>query len=255
MALTPIDIQQKTFGTALRGYDLDEVDDFLDEVVTTFRDYETRLAEASRRIATLEAEVAEKGDVEGSIARVFLAAQRSADSLLAEAQTESERILEEARLDAERVVAEAESRASTLSATRSAEADRVHGEIDALRASLSELRSALRVIGERVSDDADAMEVAILDAEDRQASLTGAFIDLSDPVVDSASVDEDLAAGSEGEKGEEEGAVSWHDPAWGVAGWTDEGGAGWDGAGDGTADGSVDPDPTAERVLRPWEDG
>ena len=32
MPLTPIDVQQKTFATALRGYDLDEVDDFLDAV-------------------------------------------------------------------------------------------------------------------------------------------------------------------------------------------------------------------------------
>lgn len=255
MALTPIDIQQKTFGTALRGYDLDEVDDFLDEVVTTFRDYDSQLAEASHRIAALEAEVAEKGDVEGSIARVFLAAQRSADTILAEAQTESERILEEARLDAERVVAEAESRATTLSATRSAEADRVQGEIDALRASLSELRSSVRAVIERVSDDADAIEVAILDAEGRQSSLTGAFIDLSDSVVDSEPVDEDRPAGSEGEQGEEDGSASWHDPAWGVADWTDEGGAGWDGADDKVEEGSVDPDTTAERVLRPWEDG
>ena len=37
MMLTPSDVEQRTFGTALRGYDVGEVDEFLDEVVATLR--------------------------------------------------------------------------------------------------------------------------------------------------------------------------------------------------------------------------
>ncbi|MEX1271686.1 MAG: DivIVA domain-containing protein, partial [Acidimicrobiia bacterium] len=65
MPLTPIDVQQKTFGTALRGYDLDEVDDFLDDIVTSLKDYEQRLRDAQERIATLEMEMTDRGDAEG----------------------------------------------------------------------------------------------------------------------------------------------------------------------------------------------
>ena len=32
MALTPLDIQNKTFPTKMRGYNQDEVDDFLDPI-------------------------------------------------------------------------------------------------------------------------------------------------------------------------------------------------------------------------------
>ncbi|MGH9892832.1 MAG: DivIVA domain-containing protein, partial [bacterium] len=46
MNLTPIDVEQKAFTQALRGYQMDEVDDFLDEVVATLRSYEQRLREA-----------------------------------------------------------------------------------------------------------------------------------------------------------------------------------------------------------------
>ena len=74
MALTPIDVQQKTFGTALRGYDLDEVDDFLDEVVTSLQGYEQRLVEAQARIQALETELADKGDSESAISRALVAA-------------------------------------------------------------------------------------------------------------------------------------------------------------------------------------
>ena len=44
--LKPSDVEQKTFSTALRGYDLDEVDDFLDEVVATIRELNKQLDEA-----------------------------------------------------------------------------------------------------------------------------------------------------------------------------------------------------------------
>ena len=37
MALTPLDIQNKSFPVKMRGYEKDEVDDFLDLIV---RDYE-----------------------------------------------------------------------------------------------------------------------------------------------------------------------------------------------------------------------
>ena len=40
MALTPLDIQNKDFSTKMRGYNQDDVDDFLDQVT---RDYEDAL--------------------------------------------------------------------------------------------------------------------------------------------------------------------------------------------------------------------
>ena len=100
MPLTPIDVQQKTFATALRGYDLDEVDDFLDAVVVALKDYDQRLSDAQERISTLEAELNDKGDAEGAIARALVAAQRSADAIVADAKEEAQRILSDADSEA-----------------------------------------------------------------------------------------------------------------------------------------------------------
>jgi DivIVA domain-containing protein len=58
MSLNPMDVQQRTFGVALRGYRLEEVDDFLDQVVAALRERDTELADARSRIAALESEVA-----------------------------------------------------------------------------------------------------------------------------------------------------------------------------------------------------
>ncbi len=153
MALTPIDVQQKTFGTALRGYDLDEVDDFLDEVVTTLASYEQRLREAQERIAALESEVAEKGDAERAISRALLAAQRSADEIVTEARQEAERIL-----------AEAQTQADELAARRDRERDAAAAEIARLREVIDGLRSRVRELAESMVEDLDAMEAAAEEA-------------------------------------------------------------------------------------------
>ena len=55
MALTPEDVVNKRFNpTKFReGYDQDEVDDFLDEVMVTLRELTARLEAAERRVREL----------------------------------------------------------------------------------------------------------------------------------------------------------------------------------------------------------
>lgn len=153
MPLTPIDVQQKTFGTALRGYDLDEVDDFLDEIVTSLKDYEQRLRDAQERISTLEMEMTDRGDAEGAIARALVAAQRSADSIVADARAEAERIVGDARAEA----TEVEKTREAEKANAEVEISRIRGIVDGLRVQLAELSA---VVGSHI----DRADSAISDA-------------------------------------------------------------------------------------------
>src|SRR5690606_9878839 len=106
MPLTPIDIQQKTFGPELRGYNMDEVDDFLDEVVATLKDYDQRVRDAQDRIRALEAEIATRGEDETAISRALVAAQKQADTMLSEAREEAEAIRNEAHDESDRLRSE-----------------------------------------------------------------------------------------------------------------------------------------------------
>jgi cell division initiation protein len=135
MPLSPIDVQQQTFKVALRGYAEDEVDEFLDEVVISLRDYEQRVRDAQERIAVLEEQLAANRETEDAMRRTFLAAQRTADSIVEEAKAESERILGDARGEVDRVTFEQTEQKAQLLAETALLRDRVHG----LRASLTEL--------------------------------------------------------------------------------------------------------------------
>ena len=181
MPLTPIDVQQKTFGTALRGYDLDEVDDFLDDIVTSLKDYEQRLRDALERISALESEATTQGDAEGAIARALVAAQRSADA-----------IVEEARSDASRIVADARSQADDLVVQREREAEDSQAEVDRLRGVVDELRRRVRALADDLDGSIGEMSQAIDEAE---ASLAVPTSETNlDTDADSAGQPEESAA-------------------------------------------------------------
>lgn len=190
MALTPIDVQQKTFATAMRGYDLDEVDDFLDKVVISLKDYEQRLRDAQERIATLESELSQRSDQESAISRALVAAQHSADALV-----------EDAREEAQRILADAESHASELEDERDAERRVLGEEIESIRAQVGRLRSGVASLLASVASGLDGVE-EFVDAqagESSDGSVTGVTFDAAEPDAGSSSDEPDTEEASYGE--------------------------------------------------------
>jgi cell division initiation protein len=154
MDLTPNDVEQKAFTQALRGYQMDEVDDFLDEIVTTLRSYDQRLRDAQDKIRALETDAVSRGGDETTISRAILVAQRSADALLAEARVEADRIKHSAKVETE-----------NLSAERDMERTRIQTEIDGMRERVSGLRETLTTLASAVGSQVGDMEAEIADAE------------------------------------------------------------------------------------------
>lgn len=149
MPLTPIDIQQKTFGPELRGYNMDEVDDFLDEVVTALKDYDQRVRDAQDRIRALEAELSTRGEDESAISRALVGAQKQADTLVSDAHS-----------DAERIRADAQVEADQLRADRDTERMSLTQDIARMRATVADLKRRLIELAAAAGDDFDAMDEA-----------------------------------------------------------------------------------------------
>ncbi len=150
MALNPLDIQQKTFRVALKGYAEDEVDEFLDEIVMTIREYEQFLAEARDESEALQTRIDENRDVEASLSKALLAAQRAADQ-----------ITEEARRDSERVMSDARAEASRLSVEDGREKNQLIDELDRLREIVGDVKARLADIASDVNVRIDAVSVDI----------------------------------------------------------------------------------------------
>ena len=174
MDLTPNDVEQKAFTQALRGYQMDEVDDFLDEIVTTLRSYDQRLRDAQDKIRALETDAVSRGGDETTISRAILVAQRSADALLAEARVEADLIKHSAKAETD-----------NLSAQRDLERYRLQSEIDGMRERVSGLRETLTTLASAIGGQVGDMEAEMADAEGHLRTTVPAGAEPSDsPAAD-----------------------------------------------------------------------
>lgn len=107
MWLTPLDIQHQKFGVTFRGYNMQDVDDFLERVL---HDYEEILQENSslkEKMQDLRDQLLHYQQMEQSIKDAILAAQKTAEDHLQNKKKEADLCLQEAHLQAQRLLEEA----------------------------------------------------------------------------------------------------------------------------------------------------
>ncbi len=165
MPLKPSDIEHKTFSTALRGYDLGEVDDFLDEVIGTIRDLEERVAalQANRSLDAVPA--VEPIDEATSVGRALIIAQETADRIVSEARDDAEKVLGEARSEADQIRGEARAEADTLAAEREAVRQEALKSIAELSDRVARVRTDLAALSGLATERVAEMDVMLEEAQ------------------------------------------------------------------------------------------
>lgn len=115
MALTPLDIHNKEFSSKWRGYDEDEVNEFLEQVM---RDYENLIAEnkeLQNELKQSNTQIDHFNSIEETLQKSIMTAQEAAEDVRRNSMKESKLIIKEAEKNADRIVNEALSRAREIS--------------------------------------------------------------------------------------------------------------------------------------------
>lgn len=107
MPLTPLDIHNKEFGKGFRGYNEDEVNEFLDQII---KDYEAAIRqnkELEEKVSQLSERLSHFSNIEESLSKSIIIAQEAAEEVKTNAKKESQLILKEAEKNADRIINEA----------------------------------------------------------------------------------------------------------------------------------------------------
>jgi DivIVA domain-containing protein len=179
MDLTPERIEEVEFRGSYRGYDRNEVDDFLDRVAAGFGRLQNQLTDAIDRAtraeerakqaeerlraqpqpvaeptpAMVDPEVAADTAVQAAHRTLHLA-QRTADAAVQEAREEAERMIADAQAEVERLTAEANAAADRLRREAAAEIEekaeqarwRMAAEVDELEATRASLLADIEIL-------------------------------------------------------------------------------------------------------------
>lgn len=109
MPITPMDIHNKEFSRTFRGYNEDEVDQFLDEIVEEFERLYKENLELKDRIGVLVDQINQFKTMEATLKETLVTAQKAANDVTASAQKKSDLILKEAEQQAQKIIENANS--------------------------------------------------------------------------------------------------------------------------------------------------
>ena len=162
MAISVKDIQEKEFSTqAANGYDVEQVDDFLDEIAeqlgATIRENLALNGQVKQLQESLAAAEAAKADMEkklpdynengyfknleSAMRESLIGAQRIADETVSEANKKAQQTIDDANAQAEKTVADAEAHAKAINASAEKSVAEMKAEYDRLRAVVEAYRA------------------------------------------------------------------------------------------------------------------
>ncbi len=144
MAIRSADIRRKDFKNSFRGYDADQVDDFLDSVADEFEQIFSENSRLREEASSLRQRLEQFDELEGSIRAALVHAEQAANDLRRTATSEAENLRQSASRDAESarqtasreaelMVNDAKARSHRMLADTSERVERIQESYEALR--------------------------------------------------------------------------------------------------------------------------
>ena len=160
MAITLKDINEKDFTTAKNGYDMDEVDNFLDEIAEQVSELIKENMELKEQVKAAEATAAEAADngeakfddsgyfksLESAMRESLINAQRIAEETRKSAESDAAKAVSEAQTAAEAMTEEARQAAETMTSQAKAEVEACKAELKAVKEALAKYRAEFRAL-------------------------------------------------------------------------------------------------------------
>jgi cell division initiation protein len=158
MNITPLDIQQQKFKTRIRGFDVREVDAFLEQVANVFESLHRTHKSMQEEVRRLEIEIQGYRKREETFKRALLNSQKVLDQMKDNARKSAELIIAESEVKAEKILNNAHNRRAQLHEDIS-ELKRQRTQIEVQIGSIVEAHSKLLELskeGAKTMDEEDA---------------------------------------------------------------------------------------------------
>ena len=146
MVLSPQDIHNKEFSVKMRGYNIDEVNEFLDRII---KDYQLTLSEnidMKNRLKQTEDELKYFNGMKDSLNQSIIIAQNAADKVKVEAQNEANNVTEQSRKQADEILNDASVKAKDIVENISNQSKALLIANDDLRKTTESFREKIRTL-------------------------------------------------------------------------------------------------------------
>lgn len=149
--ITPLDIENKKFSKkALNGYNPEEVDDFLDEIIKDYESLYRQSSDGKNKIDELNSKLEHYTKIENTLQNTLVMAQSAADEVKRAAEKQAEQIIKEAETKARESTMDIEQQITD----RKKELENLQKQFDVYKAKMESLLiSQLELLKEINKDD------------------------------------------------------------------------------------------------------
>ncbi|MBY0753371.1 DivIVA domain-containing protein [Streptococcus sp. 2018037] len=174
MALTALELKDKTFATKFRGYDADEVDDFLDIVTRDYEDLIRKNHDQELELKNLRERLAYFDEMKESLSKSVLLAQDTAEKVKVAAEDQAANIIKQADYDAATLLHEAKDKANEILRNATDNAKKVVIETE-------ELKNQTRIFHQRLKSTVES-QLSLVNSSEWEEILrpTASYIQTSD---------------------------------------------------------------------------
>ena len=113
--LTPLDIHNKEFKKSFRGYNEEEVDEFLDKVIKDYEQLYRENIEIKENLDRLNSKLEHFQHMENTLNNTLIIAQETAEEVKFNAKRTTELMIKEAEVQAQKMVDEASNKVRRMS--------------------------------------------------------------------------------------------------------------------------------------------
>lgn len=139
MRITPLDIQQKQFSVKFRGFNMEEVDSFLELVREEMEELLRENANLREDVRRYEKQLKDYKDIEETLRATLISTQQMVEEYKNTARKEAELIKKEAQLEAENMIKQAQEKVI-----------KIHEDITDLKGVRRHFKEEIRRLADRV---------------------------------------------------------------------------------------------------------
>lgn len=114
MAITPNEISNKDFKKVFRGYDIDEVDEFLEQLVDDYEKIYKENLSLKEKISLLNEKIEHYSNIESTLQNTLVLAQTAAEQAKESSKRDAELIIRDAQETANNIIRKAEERVQEI---------------------------------------------------------------------------------------------------------------------------------------------
>ncbi len=131
--LKPMDIHNKEFKKSMRGYDAEEVDEFLDEIIVDYEKMQREIDMLKTQLSNYSENMNNYREKEISLNNALVSAQRFADQLKQDAEGRAAEIIAQAEEEAQKIIGSTEEKYNKVLNDYTTLASRYHDAKETLK--------------------------------------------------------------------------------------------------------------------------